>query len=141
MRFGWLSDLSVARGGGRRPWVVAGLIALAASYPALVLARNPVELVAAVALAQAAINAVLAPLFAIIADLFRDHKLSGWLKAVWVFFLLFLPILTALVYLVARGEGMTERSNKAARDAEKAAADTLLCCVSRAADDRLELDL
>ena len=53
-------------------------------------------------------------LFAIIADLFRDHKLSGWLKAVWVFFLLFLPILTALVYLVARGEGMTERSNKAA---------------------------
>ena len=66
--FGWLSDLSVARGGGRRPWVVAGLIALAASYPALVLARNPVELVAAVALAQAAINAVLAPLFAIIAE-------------------------------------------------------------------------
>lgn len=60
-------------------------------------------------------------LFAIIADLFRDHKLSGWLKAVWVFFLLFLPILTALVYLVARSEGMTERSNKAARDAEKAA--------------------
>ena len=60
-------------------------------------------------------------LFAIIADLFRDHKLNGWLKAVWVFFLLFLPILTALVYLVARGEGMTERSNKAARDAEKAA--------------------
>ena len=66
--FGWLSDLSVARGGGRRPWVVAGLIALAASYPALVLARNPVELVAAVALAQVAINAVLAPLFAIIAE-------------------------------------------------------------------------
>ena len=41
-------------------------------------------------------------LFAIVADLFRDHKLSGWLKAVWIFFLLFLPILTALVYLVAR---------------------------------------
>lgn len=61
-------------------------------------------------------------LFAIIGDLFRDHKLNGWWKAVWVFFLLFLPILTALVYVVARGEGMTERSNKAARDAESAAA-------------------
>lgn len=62
-------------------------------------------------------------LFAIIADLFREsaHKLNGRLKAVWVFFLLFLPILTAPVYPVARGEGMTERSNKAARDAEKAA--------------------
>ncbi|MCW0190665.1 MAG: PLDc N-terminal domain-containing protein [Rhodococcus sp.] len=60
-------------------------------------------------------------LFAIVADLFRDHKLSGWLKAVWIFFLLFLPILTALVYLVARGDGMTERSNKAAREAESAA--------------------
>ncbi|MEI4743181.1 PLDc N-terminal domain-containing protein [Rhodococcus erythropolis] len=60
-------------------------------------------------------------LFAIVADLFRDHKLSGWLKALWIFFLLFLPILTALVYLVARGDGMTERSNKAAREAENAA--------------------
>ncbi|AQA22904.1 short C-terminal domain protein [Rhodococcus sp. MTM3W5.2] len=60
-------------------------------------------------------------LFAIIADLFRDHRLNGWWKALWVFFLLFLPIVTALVYLVARGEGMTERSNKAARDAENAA--------------------
>ncbi|MFE4499318.1 PLDc N-terminal domain-containing protein [Rhodococcus sp. NPDC056743] len=60
-------------------------------------------------------------LFAIIADLFRDHKLNGGLKALWVFFLLFLPFVTVLVYLVARGEGMTERSNKAARDAENAA--------------------
>ncbi|MDH6279913.1 PLD nuclease N-terminal domain-containing protein [Prescottella agglutinans] len=60
-------------------------------------------------------------LFAIIADLFRDHKLSGWWKAVWVLFLLFLPIVTVLVYLIARGEGMTERSKKAARDAESAA--------------------
>ena len=66
--FGWLSDVSVARGGGRRRWVITGLVALAASYPAMAFARTPVELVGAVVLAQAAINAVLGPLFAIIAE-------------------------------------------------------------------------
>lgn len=54
-------------------------------------------------------------LFAIITDLFRDHKLSGWWKAVWVFFLIFLPFITALVYLIARGNGMTKRSFEAAQ--------------------------
>ena len=48
-------------------------------------------------------------LFAIISDLFRDRKLSGWWKAVWIFFLIFFPIVTALVYLIARGRGMAER--------------------------------
>ena len=66
--FGWLSDRSVEAGGGRRRWVVIGLCALALSYPALALARTPAQLLIAVALAQAAINAVLAPLFAIIAE-------------------------------------------------------------------------
>jgi hypothetical protein len=49
-------------------------------------------------------------LFAIIGDLFRDRKLNGWLKALWIIFLIFLPFLTALVYLIARGAGMGERS-------------------------------
>jgi hypothetical protein len=48
-------------------------------------------------------------LFNILGDLFRDHELSGWLKAVWVLFLIFLPFLTALVYLITRGHGMAER--------------------------------
>ncbi|GAA1795769.1 SHOCT domain-containing protein [Leucobacter iarius] len=60
-------------------------------------------------------------LFAIVGDLFRDRKLSGWWKAVWIVFLIFLPFLTALVYIIARGEGMAERSDRAARDAETAA--------------------
>ncbi|MFD4293783.1 SHOCT domain-containing protein [Rhodococcus sp. NPDC058505] len=54
-------------------------------------------------------------LFSIIGDLFRDHKLSGWWKAVWVFFLIFLPFITALIYLIARGDGMTKRSLAAAQ--------------------------
>ena len=49
-------------------------------------------------------------LFTILSDLFRDHSLSGWAKAVWVFFLIFVPFLTALIYLIARGAGMRERA-------------------------------
>ncbi|TDN90998.1 SHOCT domain-containing protein [Microbacterium sp. BK668] len=48
-------------------------------------------------------------LISIFSDLFRDHKLSGWWKAVWVLFLIFVPFLTALIYLIARGRGMQER--------------------------------
>jgi hypothetical protein len=48
-------------------------------------------------------------LFQIIADLFRDRELSGWWKAVWMILLIIFPLITALVYLVARGRGMGER--------------------------------
>ncbi|KAA9110594.1 SHOCT domain-containing protein [Microbacterium rhizomatis] len=46
----------------------------------------------------------------IIIDLFRDEKLNGGLKALWIVFLVFVPFLTALVYLIARGKGMAQRS-------------------------------
>src|SRR6478672_11158865 len=49
-------------------------------------------------------------LFVIISDLFRDHQLSGWGKAAWVIFLIFVPFLGALIYLIARGDGMRERA-------------------------------
>ncbi|UFS57938.1 SHOCT domain-containing protein [Subtercola endophyticus] len=65
--------------------------------------------------------AYLMALFSIIGDLFRDHQLNGWFKAIWVLFLIFLPFLTALVYLIARGRGMAERSQKAQKQAETAA--------------------
>lgn len=54
-------------------------------------------------------------LFSVIGDLFRDHTLSGGWKAVWIAFLIFVPFLTVLVYLIARGKGMTERSADQAR--------------------------
>ena len=56
--------------------------------------------------------AYLMVLFTILADLFRDERLSGWWKAVWVIFLIFVPFLTALVYLIARGNGMAQRSRR-----------------------------
>jgi hypothetical protein len=46
----------------------------------------------------------------ILSDLFRDHKLSGWAKAAWVIGLIIFPLLGSLVYLIARGQGMAERS-------------------------------
>jgi hypothetical protein len=58
-------------------------------------------------------------LFTIITDLFRDHEMSGWGKAVWVFFLIFVPFITALIYLIARGSGMRDRTIKAQADAKK----------------------
>jgi hypothetical protein len=58
-------------------------------------------------------------LFTIITDLFRDHGLSGWWKAVWILFLVFIPFLAALVYLVARGDGMRDRTIKAQAEAKK----------------------
>lgn len=59
--------------------------------------------------------AYLMALFSILGDLFRDRKLNGWIKAVWLLFLMFLPFLTALVYLIARGRGMGERAEAQAK--------------------------
>ncbi|OLO99719.1 hypothetical protein BVU76_24340 [Mycolicibacterium porcinum] len=64
--------------------------------------------------------AYLLVLFQILTDLFwRDHKTSGWVKAIWVIFLILLPWLTAVVYLIARGQGMSERAQAAALAAKK----------------------
>ncbi|MFI9102978.1 SHOCT domain-containing protein [Streptomyces fildesensis] len=48
-------------------------------------------------------------LFRVIADIFRDHELNGWMKAFWAFFVLVLPFLGVFVYLIVRGSGMHER--------------------------------
>jgi hypothetical protein len=58
-------------------------------------------------------------LFTIIGDLFRDHEMSGWGKAIWILFLVFIPFLTGLVYLIVRGSGMRDRAIKAQTDAKK----------------------
>jgi hypothetical protein len=58
-------------------------------------------------------------LITILSDLFRDHELSGWAKAARVLFLVFIPFITALIYLIARGEGMRERAVRAQADAKQ----------------------
>ncbi|RXR25477.1 SHOCT domain-containing protein [Oerskovia turbata] len=69
--------------------------------------------------------AYLMVLFQILTDLFRDHTLSGWWKAVWIVGLVLIPFLTALIYIIARGRGMTER-HLAAASAAKAQADSYI---------------
>ena len=54
-------------------------------------------------------------LITILVDLFRDHELSGWWKAAWVIFIIVLPFLGVLIYLIARGQGMAERSMQQAQ--------------------------
>jgi ABC-type multidrug transport system fused ATPase/permease subunit len=58
-------------------------------------------------------------LFTIIGDLFRDHQISGWGKAAWVVFLIFVPFLAALIYLIARGDGMRERALQQQKHAQE----------------------
>lgn len=53
--------------------------------------------------------AYLIALFSIVTDIVRDRSLNGWFKALWIIFLVWIPFLTALVYLIARGRGMAER--------------------------------
>ena len=63
--------------------------------------------------------AYLMVLFHILTDLFRDKEISGFLKAVWIIALIFLPLVTSLIYLIVRGRGMAERSMKEAEFIEQ----------------------
>ena len=59
-------------------------------------------------------------LIMIFIDIFRSHDLSGWAKALWFLFVLFIPLIGVLVYLIARGGEMHDRAVQQARqqDAE-----------------------
>jgi len=58
-------------------------------------------------------------LITVFADLFRRHDMSGWVKALWVIFVIVLPYIGVLIYLIANGRHMAERN---ARDAQAAQA-------------------
>jgi Short C-terminal domain/Phospholipase_D-nuclease N-terminal len=58
-------------------------------------------------------------LITIFIDLFRSHDLSGWAKALWFIFILFLPLIGVLVYLIVRGSSMHERQVKQAQRQEQ----------------------
>ena len=56
-------------------------------------------------------------LFQITVDLSRDKKLGGFAKAIWFIGLIFLPFLTALIYIIFRGGGMAERQGRSFEEA------------------------
>jgi len=49
-------------------------------------------------------------LITVFIDIFRSHDLSGWGKALWFLFVLFIPLIGVLVYLIVRGGSMHERA-------------------------------
>ena len=59
-------------------------------------------------------------LIRIISDIFRSHDLGGWGKAAWLIFVIILPFLGILVYLIARGSSMQDRDIKQAQAADAA---------------------
>src|SRR5262249_37959486 len=58
-------------------------------------------------------------LITVFADLFRRHDASGWTKAGWVVFVILLPYLGVLVYLIAEHKGMAERNTQRAQAAQQ----------------------
>jgi hypothetical protein len=84
--------------------------------------------------------AYLMALFSIITDLFRDRALNGFAKAVWLLFLVFLPFLTALAYLIFRGKGMGERSAQQAAAAQNATEDYVRSLAGSAATPTDEIE-
>jgi len=62
--------------------------------------------------------AYLIVLFQVVIDLFRDAEMGGGSKVLWIIGLIFLPVLTALIYILVRGDGMAERQRAAVRSAK-----------------------
>ena len=67
-----------------------------------------------------AFMAYLMVMFSVIGDLFRDDSVSGWVKALWIIGLIFLPFLTLLIYVIVRGKGMAERTAAGVETARRA---------------------
>ena len=62
--------------------------------------------------------AYLIVLFQVVVDLFRDSEMGGGSKVLWLIGLIFLPVLTALIYILARGRGMADRQRAVVRSAK-----------------------
>ena len=58
-------------------------------------------------------------LITVFIDIFRSHDLNGWGKALWFLFVLFIPLIGVLVYLIARGGKMHERAMKQAQQQDQ----------------------
>ena len=59
-------------------------------------------------------------LFKILTDLFRNHEMKGWHKALWIIFVIVLPFLGVLVYVIVHGRDMSQRDVQQAQQADAA---------------------
>ena len=76
-------------------------------------------------------------LFVVFGDLFRRHDIGGWAKAGWTIFVIVLPFLGILIYLIAEGKGMGERNVKKAQ-AQQAQMDAYVRSVASSSDSSTE---
>ncbi len=81
--------------------------------------------------------AYLMMLFSVVGDLFRDTKLNGFLKAVWILFLVFVPFLTVLVYVIFRGRGMAERQQQRMHAAQQSTDDYIRNVAGKSSADEI----
>ena len=59
-------------------------------------------------------------LFVVLTDVYRSRDLSGWAKAAWTIFVIFLPLIGILTYLIVRGRSMNQRAAQQAQQQEEA---------------------
>jgi ABC-type multidrug transport system fused ATPase/permease subunit len=64
-------------------------------------------------------------LFVVLTDIFRRHDIHGGLKAFWIVFVIFLPLLGILVYVISQGHGMAQRAQQAQQQQVDAMRQTL----------------
>lgn len=62
-------------------------------------------------------------IFQVVVDIIRDRGLNGWARAVWLVALIVAPPVTALVYIIVRGRGMTDRQQTTATESRTATED------------------
>jgi hypothetical protein len=76
-------------------------------------------------------------LITVFADLFRRRDISGWVKTIWIIFVILVPFLGVFVYLIAQHDGMAERNIKQIQ-AQQAATDDYIRSVSGGAAGEIE---
>ena len=62
-------------------------------------------------------------LFSVVIDLFRNHEMGGFAKALWIIFLIFIPLISLLVYVIVYGKSMAQRQQQAVTEAQQEQAD------------------
>ena len=58
-------------------------------------------------------------LFSVVIDLFRNHQMSGFAKALWIIFLIFIPLISLLIYVIVYGKSMAQRQQAAVVEAQQ----------------------
>ena len=77
-------------------------------------------------------------LIAVVADIFRSKDLGGFAKALWIGFVIIIPWLGVLVYVIARGDKMQEHNAQAMNDMEAAQKDYIRSVATTSPADELE---